>query len=471
MRHTIISFLREALGRRRLLTGSAVVAGATAASYLLGLLRDRMLAQHFGATHILDAYNAAFLAPDLILNIFVAGALTAAFVPIFSDLRANPEQRNTFTDSVLNASLLTVIVAGCIVFALAPWLSHYIVPGFDTEARTLFVGLMRLLLISPIIFAISNTLGSILVTEERFTWYSISAILYNAGTIAGIIWLAPQYGMYGVALGTLCGAVAHLISRLVGMRHLIYHWRPHIVFNGSWRRFIRLMVPKMIGQPVEQFMMLGFTMIASTISAGSVTVLNFAHNFQSMPINMIGITLALTAFPGLAKAAAAGDAKEFRTHLRFVSFLILGCAAIAAIVLYLIRTPLISILFGGGAFTPEAVQATAMALGIFALAIPTESWSQILARGFYSMQNSVTPVVMSVIHLAIALGVSKFLLSFFSIPPQFGVNVLAFGFFLGSCVKTISLALLIQNETRRWFNHNRKPTSPVEAGTTSEIEI
>lgn len=431
------------LNRKAFFRGSAILAVTTILSYALGLLRDRMFATTFGASRALDAYNAAFTLPDLILNIFVAGALTAAFVPIFTDLTTSEKHNEAkeFINSVINGSLLVVFAAGILVFAFAPQLSRLIVPGFDEAARQAFIKLTRILLLSPIIFSISNTLGNIILTHQRYFWFGISASLYNVGIILGTIFLVPYFGIYGVAIGTVAGALLHLISRLVGLGyHHRYH--PKISFNPDYRRFIRLMLPKVIGQPLEQLTFLGFTVIASTIGAGSIAILNFARNFQSMPVNTIGITIALTAFPILTRLSSREQQNEFRHEISFSIKTMLAIAIPAAIVIYLIRNPLISFFLGGGAFDENAIRLTGATLGIFAISVPTESMTHVISRGFYALKDSLTPVVVGLggLILAVVLG--------YVFSRSMGIEGLALGFVIGSVLKTAVLYALLQSKSK-----------------------
>ncbi|OGN28979.1 MAG: murein biosynthesis integral membrane protein MurJ [Candidatus Yanofskybacteria bacterium RIFCSPLOWO2_01_FULL_49_25] len=431
--------------KRTFFRGSGILAFTTVLAYAMGLLRDRLLAHAFGAGSALSAYEAAFVVPDLILNIFVAAALSSAFVPIFSDVlnSGSRDDSDTFVSSVLNGSLLVVLVAGIVAFIFAPQISHAIVPGFDQAARHTYIMLLRLLLLSPILFAISNTMGSILVTQERFFWYGMASPLYNFGTVIGIVFLGARWGIMGVAVGTLLGAVFHLSARLIGIMRHGFSYRFTLRWSDYYRRFLRLMAPKMFGQPVDQLTAFGFTAIASTISAGSIVVFNFAQNFQSMPISVIGITLATTAFPALARAGSQRDSKEFWHQISFTVKTILIIAIPSAIAMYLLRHFIIGLIFGGGEFSAEAVNATAATLGVFTLSIVTESITQLLARAFYSLKNSITPVVIALVGLGIAIG-SGYLFS-----RTMGVPGLALGFFIGSLMKVIVLSILLKFEAQK----------------------
>lgn len=433
--------------RKTFFRGSAVLAFTALLSNLLGLLRDRFLARHFGAGAALDAYNAAFIVPNLLLNIFVAGALTAAFVPIFSGLISKERRQEAaeFANSVLNSSILVVLIAGLAVFIFAPQLSHWVVPGFTSESKALFVNLMRLLLLSPLIFAVSNALGNILVSEERFFWYGISPSLYNVGIIGGVILLAGRFGIYGAIIGVIGGALLHLVSRLIGLTNYYLRYRPQIKINENFKKYIRLMLPRMAGQPIEQVMFLGFTVIASTIGTGAIVALNFANNFQTVPVVIIGITFALTAFPVLSKIAAGNNKKAFVDETIFTTKAILLTTAPIAAFMYFFSRPIIAILIGGGAFDETAITLTAATLAVFTPSIVTESINHLLARAFYALKNSATPTLIALGGLVVTLA------SAYGFAKTMGVPGLALGFFLGSVFKIVLHLALLKKQTLQSF--------------------
>lgn len=433
--------------RKAFFRGSAILAFTALLSNLLGLLRDRLLAHSFGASRALDAYNAAFVVPNLLLNIFVAGALAAAFVPIFTELanKNAKEKLSEFVNSVLNSSLLIILITGLIVFAFAPQLSKFIVPGFDAASKTLFVKLMRLLLLSPLIFAASNAFGSILISEEKFFWYGISPVLYNIGIIGGTIFGAQQYGIYAVVAGVIAGTLLHLVSRIIGTVNYLLRYKPKIKIDEHFKKYLCIMLPKMAGQPIEQIMFLGFTVIASTIGTGAIVALNFANNFQTVPVAIIGVTFALTAFPVLSKTAAQNSKKEFVAETIFTIKAIILTTVPIAVFMYLFRRPIIAILLGGGMFDKTAIELTAATLGVFTLSIATESINHLLARAFYALKNSATPTLIALGGLVITLA-SGYLLA-----GKFGVPGLAGGFFLGSVFKIVLHLSLLKKQTLRSF--------------------
>jgi putative peptidoglycan lipid II flippase len=434
--------------RRTFFRGSAVLAFTAVLSNLLGLLRDRLLARSFGASSALDAYNAAFIVPNLLLNVFVAGALTAAFVPIFSGLVSKGRRGEAveFANSVLNSSILVILIAGLAAFILAPQLSQWVVPGFTPEFKALFVNLMRLLLLSPLIFAVSNALGNILVGEERFFWYGLSPSLYNIGIIGGVVFLAGRFGIYGAVAGVIGGALLHLASRLIGLRNYYLRYRPKIKIDEYFKKYLRLMLPRMAGQPIEQVMFLGFTIIASTLGTGAIVALNFANNFQTVPVAIIGITFALAAFPALSKIAARNEKKEFIAETIFTTKAILLTTAPVAAFMYFFSRPIIAILIGGGAFDEAAITLTATTLSVFTPSIITESVNHLLARAFYALKNSAIPTLIATGGLVITLG------STFVFAKTMGVPGLALGFFLGSIFKLLFHLVFLGGRMKKAFN-------------------
>ena len=444
--------MRFTLPWRFIPRSSAVLAATTFGSYLLGLLRDRTFAQTFGASTALDAYNAAFLVPDLLFNVLVASGIAAAFVPIFTEiLRRDHEAADQYTASILTAASSTMAVIGIVLFLFADSAAQLVAPGLSPEGRTLTAQLMRVLAFSPILFAASNTLGAFLVARGRLLFYGLSPMLYNAGIIAGTLLLAPRFGIHGVVIGTLAGATLHLAIRAVDAARCGFRFRPTFAFGTQeFRRTIALMVPKMFGHPVELATFWGFTAIASTLPSGSIAVLNFARNFQSVPVSVIGIAVGTAIFPLLAQAATDRSPEQFRRMLISASLLILLASSAAALFAFVIREPLIALLLGGRAFDAEAVRRTAIVFGAFTLAIPTEALSQLLARAFYATKNTTIPVALSVLSLLFAVGGAWFT------TPALGLLALPLAFAAGSAVKTLALSLLLPRRIRSLTTANRQ---------------
>lgn len=444
--------------------GSAVLAGTTLVSYALGLFRDRIFAQTFGASRALDAYNAAFLIPDLLFNILIASGIAAAFVPIFTELFYHPSQKDgnpsealakegsysdhkrsyEYTNSAISAATGIMVISAIVIAIFADSISILVAPGFNSTDLALVSKILRVLAISPILFGISNTLGAMLIAKRRFLFYGLSPVLYNLGIIGGTFFLSAKFGIMGVAIGTVIGAGLHMLTRMIDAFVSGFRFKINFQFKTpEFKKTIKLMIPKMFGHPVELAMFWGFIVIASGLATGSVVVLSFARNFQSVPVSLIGITFSTTAFPIMAKAIADRSQQEFRKILKNSFWLILGGSTLTAICIFIIREPLIRIVLGGGAFSEEAILRTSIMLGVFTLAMPTESLRHLLARAYYATKNTVIPVVMSIIGLVIAIG-GGYLLT-----PSLDILAIPVAFSAASLIELIFLLVLLPRRLRQ----------------------
>lgn len=425
--------------------GAAILSATAFLSYGLGLVRDRLFAHTFGAGSELDAYNAAFIIPDLLLNILVAGALQAAFIPIFTDIwhKKGKDEAEKLANTVLNAGIIAVIIIGTLAAIFMPALTKIIAPGFAPHEKALLINLTRLLLLSPIIFSISNTLGAILVSQKSYFAYGLSPVFYNFGIIAGVLLLSRTHGIYGVVFGTLAGALLHLGIRILGMRPLKLKYAPILNWRDyNFKRIVVLMIPKMFGHPAEQLIFWAFTVIASTLAAGSITMLSFARNFMSVPVSLFGIAFATASFPILSQAASRADHREFVSHFWESAKKTLLFTVPSGIILFFFSVIIVKIFLGSGKFDDHAIFTTASVLSIFALSVPTESLSHLLARSFYALQDTLMPVIFSLLGFGIAIAIG------FAYAPALGLPALAWGFFAGSVFKITSLGILLFKRTK-----------------------
>ena len=433
------SALREALAR--FLPGGAVLLSIlTFGSYLLGLVRDRIFAQTFGAGSELDAYNAAFVLPELLLDVLVASGLAAPFIPIFLKLRATADggDADRFARTVLTGAVGVMGIAAVVMFVFASQTTALIAPGFGTAQRELYTGLFRLMLITPILFAASLTLGEVLLAEQRFAWYGVAPLLYNAGIIIGTVAFAGTLGIYGPAIGAVIGALLHLSSRLAGLRRSSFRIGAGRSFGmPAVREFVRLMLPKMVSHPVEPMTFLFFTAVATGLAAGSVSAVSFARNFQSVPVSLFGVAFALAVFPALSRAHAEGDRRAFLRLLgsNLASITIITTAS--AIGLAVVGELAIRVLLGGGAFDAEDIALTSAVLAAFALSVPFESLTHLLSRAIYATRHTLLQVLASLAGLGITAVATLALL------PSTGIIAIPIGFAIGQAAKVALLALAL----------------------------
>ncbi len=422
----------RALAARFLPQGAILLAILTIASYAAGLVRDRIFARTYGAGAELDAYNAAFILPELALDVLVASGLAAPFVPVFTSLRREDAAGGIrFAQTVLTLVILVMCVACLVLLLLAPTTVSLVAPGFDAQNSERYLELYRLMLITPIVFAASIALGEILVAESRFLFYALAPILYNVGIVLGTVLLHDRIGIAAAAVGAVIGAFLHLGIRVVGMRRSSVPLRPRLDLRlPALREFGRLMVPKMLSHPIEPLTFLFFTSVATTLAAGSVTSVSFARNFQSVPVALFGVSISLAAFPALSAAWATGDRRGFRRQVRTSAVTITVFAVLAAIALFVVGPLLIEVLLGGGAFDAEDVRVTATVLAAFALAVPFDALGHLTARGLYATHNTVLPVLASVAGFAVTVVVTLALVD------PVGILAIPLGFAAGTAIRT-----------------------------------
>jgi putative peptidoglycan lipid II flippase len=433
------------LTARILPQGAVLLSVLTFAAYFAGLLRDRVFAQTYGAGAELDAYNAAFQLPELALDVLVAAGLTAPFVPVFTTLRrVDLATATRFAQTVLTLAVIVMGITSLVLFLIAPWTVELVAPGFDEANRARYVELFRLMLATPVIFAASITLGEILVAERRFLFYALAPILYNLGIVAGTVLLHDELGIRAAAVGAVIGALLHLAIRSVGVLRSEVRIRPRLDLHmPALHEFVRLMVPKMLSHPIEPLTFLFFNRVASTLAAGSVTALSFARNFQSVPVSLIGVSIALAAFPILSAAWASGDTAGFRRQVRTSALTITAGSLVAVVGLVIVGPIAIELLLGGGEFGPDDVAKTAGILAVLSLAVPFEAVGHLFARGLYATHNTVLAVLASLAGFSVTITTTLFLV------PSLDVLAIPVGFAAGAAVRAGLQGVLLAWRLRR----------------------
>lgn len=388
-----------------------VIATLSIASRALGVVRDRILASTFGAGQTLDVYYAAFRLPDLVFNLLVLGALSAGFIPIFASLMAKNESERAWrlTNNVLNILGVALAILCSLGILAAPMLIRIIAPGFEVGARETIASLTRIMFLSPFLLGLSCVVGSVLQSKRRFFVYSLSPIFYNFGIIAGALWLAPHYGVTGLAWGVVIGSAAHLLIQVpeffrVGFRfRAILEWK-----DRSVRAVFAMMTARTFGLAVTQLNLMAITIIASGLPSGSLTVFNLANNLQSFPVGIFGISFAVAAFPLMSSAETTEKiialiSRTFRQVLFFI---------IPATVLILsLRAQIVRVILGSGKFDWQATLLTIDTLGFFVISLFAQAALPLLARAFYAQHDSKTPLFTGLgseaINITLALILSK----------------------------------------------------------------
>ncbi|OGY78683.1 MAG: murein biosynthesis integral membrane protein MurJ [Candidatus Kerfeldbacteria bacterium RIFCSPHIGHO2_02_FULL_42_14] len=421
------------------LTGGAVIIGlASVASRILGLVRDNLFAQKFGATAVLDTYNAAFKIPDFIFNMLVLGALFAAFVPVFIEYwHQNHNESWRLVQSIFNLLLLGLFIFGGVAYFFAEEIMQLLVGAWSAELQQQSASLMRIMLISMIFFGASNVLSGILNSFRKFTAYALAPILYNLGIIIGIVFFEDQFGPLGLAYGVVLGALLHFLVQIPGAYKVGFRWKPTVSWSHPGvKKILKLMAPRSFALGITQFNLLIVTgIIAARLSEGSLTIWSWADNLQHFPINVFGVSLALSAFPIFSQAFVQKNnvmfVKIFSESFRRILF----CIIPMSVAILLLRAQIVRLILGlgHGAFGWDATEQTAQTLGFFSISLFAQASIPLLARAFFAQQDTKTPVMTSIISVIINTVLSLWLVQ------SLGLYGIALAFSIAALVNMLML--------------------------------
>ncbi len=422
-----------------ILSAAAVIMMAIFLSRLLGLLRDRLLAGAFfgGQEWQLDVYFAAFRIPDMLFQLLVLGALSAAFIPVFSRyLEKDEKEAYRLSSSVINFLTVFFVFAGALVFIFAYPLARLIAPTFTPAETDLMVSLMRIMLFAQLFFCFSNFLTGIIQSHQRFLVPALSPVVYNLGIIFGIVVLSPWLGIYGPTVGVVFGAFLHLIIQLplalkLGLSYsFVFDWR-----HPGVREIGRLTLPRALALGVNQIELTVAVFLATSLAAGSLSIFYFAQHLMNLPIGLFGSAIGQAALPTLSRESGEESYAKFKetflSSFNQILYLVLPTSAI----LLVLRIPAVRIVFGAASFPWKATLLTGRVLAVFSLSIAAQAVIQLLVRGFYALHDTKTPFWIGVVAVFINVTLS-FL---FILKYGWGVLGLAWAITIASLLQAVLL--------------------------------
>ena len=364
---------------------------------VISLGQTVIIANFFGLDSAWDAYVVANRIPELIVILISGGALGHAFIPIFSGYLARDEKVDGYklASHVVNVVFVAALLISLVTFVLTPWLvTNIIAPGFAENPETLMqtINMMRLLLVGAIIFAVSGIFSSILHSHNQFLLPALAPIMYDLGILFGVVFLLKPFGIYGVAIGTVLGAAAHLLIQVPGLIRNGARWFPELGLSDPvlWR-VIRLMLPRVAGLFVFQFNFIVMYSIASELGEGSVSALDWGWRIMQIPQTLLGTAMGIVIFPTLAALSEIRDESGKRNAMSGALKFIMITSIPSAIGLILIGRPLLSLL-ERGAFDASATALVYSTLSAFTLGLIVHSMLEIVARSFYADKDTWTPL-------------------------------------------------------------------------------
>lgn len=382
-------------------------------SRLLGVLRDRLLAGHFGAGRELDVYFAAFQVPDFMSLVFILGAGSAAILPIFQDaLSKDRKEAHKLISHLVTLFLAVSAGVALLFFLFTPLLVRLVAPGFSPAEKELVSLLTRIMLISPILLGLSSIFSAVLQSFQRFLAFALAPVLYNIGIIVGIIFFVPFWGLQGLAWGVIAGAFLHLLIQLGPVMDLGFTPRiaPHLFgdtmkmfFYGPVARVFRLSFPRFLSLSVTHITIVILVALGSTLAEGSIAVFKLANNLFFVPIGIFGVSYAIAIFPRIhrsfIKKDASGFYKDFFLGIRTILFWIIPLAVFFIV----LRAHIVRVALGAGAFSWEDTRLSAAVLAVMALAMFAEGIASLLIKAFYALENTWLPLVINISTSAVSV--------------------------------------------------------------------
>ncbi len=380
---------------RNIARSTLIVMIAFGIAKIISLAQTVIIARVFGLSQDWDAFVAANSIPELIFTLIAGGALAHAFIPVFGGFLARGDKDGAWRTAshVINTIFTATFVVSVITFFAAPWLvANVVAPGFDAVAQSQTVELMRILLVSTLIFSVSGISMGILQSHNHFLLPALAPIMFDLGILFGVLFLITPLGVNGVAVGAVLGAAMHFGIQIPGLIYFRAQWRPQFGFNDPilWR-IIRLMLPRIAGLGVFSVNFIIMNNIASRLGVGSVSALSWGWRLMQIPQTLIGTAMGTVIFPTLAALSELGDEDGKRDAMSGALRFIMIASIPSAVGLIFVGQPLIRLL-EGGAFDASASVLVYNTLRFFALGIVVHSALEVVARSFYADQDTLTPL-------------------------------------------------------------------------------
>ncbi|MFH0872030.1 MAG: murein biosynthesis integral membrane protein MurJ [bacterium] len=398
-------------GPHRITTAAGAISSGILVSRVLGFVRDMIIAKLFGASMSADAFFVAFRIPNMLRELFGEGALSASFIPVFTQT-LNREGREEawrvarITATLLASTLFLVTVAG---FVLAPAIVWVMAPGFHINPQKLRLTVFLTRVTFPYIFFVGMAalLMGILNSLRRFIAPALAPVMLNLAMIFSALFLSPcvKPPVLSLAIGVVLGGIGQILIQVPAVRREGARFYPVFeLYDPAVRRIGRLMVPGIIGLAITQANFFIGTFLASFLKEGSVSFLYYSFRLVQLPIGLVGVALGTAILPFLSSSAAAGSYQELKRitslAIRLGFFLTLPFT----VGLIIFREPIVAILFERGEFNALMTKEVAGTLLFLSLGISFYVADRIVVPAFYSLQDTRTPVVIS----AIAVGCDIF---------------------------------------------------------------
>ncbi len=395
----------ETANRRQLFQAASIVMAAILLSRILGVLRDSVISVYFEPESVeITAYVVASRIPQLIFTVIAGGALGSAFIPTFSAFFADDDPHGGWRlySTILNLAAVAAGIACALAALFAPQLIQIfygdLVGQYPAFLPTT-VKLLRVMLLSTVIFSLSGVTMGALNARQHFLTPALAASVYNIGIILGAVLFPGQ--IMGLAYGVVGGALGHLLIQLPALRQHRAIYSPIFTLQDpSVRQVLRLMAPRVLGLSFSELTLWLTTVLAQPLILGSIRALELGWKLMSVPLGFLGQALGIAAFPTFATLAAEGKRAEMRRILAETLRLILFLGMPATVGLAMLRRPIAALLFQYGASDADSIDLIAWATLFYAVGLIGLALIEVIARAFYALSDTTTPVLAGGLQLA-----------------------------------------------------------------------
>jgi putative peptidoglycan lipid II flippase len=432
--------------KERINTRAAGIIGiAVMCSRVLGLIRETLFAALFGGGREMDVFIAAFRIPNLLRDLFAEGALSTAFVTVFSRTIVTEGEQAAWklANKVMTLATVFMSVVTLLGILAAPWIVGFIAPGFDADKAAMTTTLVRVMYPFILLVSLAALVMGMLNARNVFGMPAMASSFFNLGSIVGGVavgwWLDPSFGsraLLGLAVGTLIGGALQLGVQLPSLRRAGFHFRPDWRWRTAGvRNMLALMGPAIIAASSVQVNVLVNSMFASQLGDGPIAWLNNAFRLMQLPLGLFGVALGTVALPVLARLAANQHMGQFRTELARAMRLSFVLTIPATIGLVVLAEPIMSVLYQHGKFTAQQTAQSAGALQLYAIGLCAYATMKVLVNAFYAVDKRRTPMLVSLG----AIGLNALLCWLFVTYLGWGHRGLAAS---TACIATFNFALL-----------------------------
>ena len=431
--------------RTQSVTRSAgIVSIAVMFSRVLGLVRETVFARFFGAGFLYDAFVVAFKIPNILRDLFAEGALSAAFVKVFTDYQIKKNEVEAWRLAALIFNVLAVVMSLVTIIGIfaAPYIVPLLARGFEPEKAALAVTLTQIMFPFILLVALAALAMGVLNTKGRFgipasasTAFNIAAIISGLGLayyLSGGTWEmaidknaipsdAAMWAIKGMAIGTLIGGAAQLLIQVPSLLRVGFRFSPVLDFmDPGVKRVMRLMGPAIIGTSAVQVKVLVDVFVVSGIEGGQ-SWLSYAFRLMQFPIGVFGVAIGTAAIPALSRLASEDNITKFRDTLTDALKLVFLMTIPAAFGLIVLGEPIIRLIYEGGRFQPGDTNMTSWALAAYSIGLAGYAAIKVLSPSFYALDDARTPMYVSIASVAVHAPTSfgmMYLLSTVGVTPE-----------------------------------------------------